>query len=250
MSININDIRNSGLLELYVLGNLSPNDLALVEASLKKFPELKSDIQDIEKAFQAYANMHAIEAPKNLLDNVALPKNTKEAKTKPNTGLKVLTFASLLIGGILSYMYYTQANEAEQKIIDCEEDQETLETTNRELIAQNELYKKLFDPDFSTINVEATPGYASTQITLKNNAQQKENILIFENLPDLAQDQSFQLWSLKADTDPIPLDVFQNDLDVLEVAFEEGTSAYAITIEPKGGSQSPTLDRLIGVFNI
>ena len=38
--------------------------------------------------------------------------------------------------------------------------------------------------------------------------------------------------------------------NLIEVQFEENTDAYAITIEPFGGQQAPTLERLIGVIPI
>ena len=49
---------------------------------------------------------------------------------------------------------------------------------------------------------------------------------------------------------PVPLDVFQGDEKILEVAFEEGTETYAITIEPLGGQESSNLDNLIGTISV
>lgn len=47
------------------------------------------------------------------------------------------------------------------------------------------------------------------------------------------------------------MDVFEFDgSQFIEVDFEENTNAYAITIEEKGGAQSPNLDMLIGVFSV
>ena len=70
------------------------------------------------------------------------------------------------------------------------------------------------------------------------------------NLPDIASDQAFQLWSLKDGADPMPLDVFADKNKIIEVAFVDNTATYAITIEPKSGSKSPTLEKLIGTIGV
>jgi len=44
------------------------------------------------------------------------------------------------------------------------------------------------------------------------------------------------------------MDVFQGDSKIFEIGYEGNTNAYAITIEARGGVQSPTLTRLIAVI--
>jgi anti-sigma-K factor RskA len=56
---------------------------------------------------------------------------------------------------------------------------------------------------------------------------------------------------LKATDASITLDVFDGKGNtIIKVHFIQNTNAYAITIEPDGGSQSPNLNDLIRAFSI
>ena len=61
-----NEILNSGLLELYVMGSLEGSELVLVNEALSKDPLLAHELDQIEQAFFLYAQAHAI-APSPLL---------------------------------------------------------------------------------------------------------------------------------------------------------------------------------------
>ncbi|MBK8625039.1 MAG: anti-sigma factor [Saprospiraceae bacterium] len=66
----------------------------------------------------------------------------------------------------------------------------------------------------------------------------------------IKSNQAFQLWSLKDGVDPMPLNVFADKNTIIPVDFIDQTATYAITIEPKGGSKSPSLDKLIGTMGV
>ena len=68
--MNINDYISSGILELYVTGELSPAERAEVEAMAVKHPEIRTELEAIEIAMEKYAMMHAVEPPKNTLDAI------------------------------------------------------------------------------------------------------------------------------------------------------------------------------------
>ena len=70
------------------------------------------------------------------------------------------------------------------------------------------------------------------------------------NRPDITSDKAFLLWSMKDGAEPMPLDVFEDVNKIIEVAFVDNTATYAITIGSKGGSKSPTLEKLIGTMAV
>lgn len=61
--MELNEILESGLLELYVIGDLSEKENQMIENALIQFPSLKQEIHEIEKTFEAYALAHATEVP-------------------------------------------------------------------------------------------------------------------------------------------------------------------------------------------
>jgi anti-sigma-K factor RskA len=71
------------------------------------------------------------------------------------------------------------------------------------------------------------------------------------NLPDIADNQTFELWSLKTGQAPARMDLFEDPATgLVEVGFIEGTEIYAITIEADGGVDSPTMANLIGTVGV
>ena len=60
----------SGVLELYVLGDMSAEENAEVEAMASKHPDVKAELEDIERSIQMYADAHAIEPADELRDRV------------------------------------------------------------------------------------------------------------------------------------------------------------------------------------
>jgi len=254
MAMTLNEIRESGLLELYVLGELNQHLKSEVEAAITVYPELKRDIADIERVLFAYAKAHAVNPPASVLEQLMeQTRDTSSAKGKETKVKRLNTFSAMMaaasIALLLFSVYLFNANQNQQNrytalLDDCDKNKHGLEV----LLAE---YEALNSGDNNTVVVAATEKYPETKIVLHTNDAAKLNYLQLQNLPEIAVNQSFQLWSLKEDSDPIPLDVFEKDgSNLLAVKYVDATNAYAITIEPKGGSKSPTLENLIGVFSL
>ncbi len=253
MALRIEEIRESGLLELYVLGDLSGEDLSTVEAALSKYPELLEDISSIEQALKIYGKIHSVPAPNisfdNLINKPLSSSNSYNPASRPaksrGSWLWPLMFIGALIGGGFIY------NNLSQKLSDSQSDLVNCRTNSEQKDVQIELLQQISNPNNTIIKVDPTEKYPETNIYLHNDNAAQKAFLQIKSLPPIADNQSYQLWSLKDNVDPIPLDVFEGDAgNIFEVNFELNTGAYAITIEPKGGSTSPTLDNLIGVFPV
>ena len=64
--MNISEIRESGLLDRYIVQDLSDDELVAFSGYLKSFPELKEEITAIEKALEAYAFATAVQPPQTV----------------------------------------------------------------------------------------------------------------------------------------------------------------------------------------
>jgi anti-sigma-K factor RskA len=270
--MTINEIRDSGLLELYVLGALSGSELAQVEAALIQYPELKADINNIERTLQSYATAHAIQ-PNPLLKNKILEEARKTpsdpnlsnsqagnttTKNPPPTGnsgfnfLKGLLAILSMLCVFLAYNWFNSNQEKQQLENRNQRDLEVCDSIREASTKQYALYQDLTNPNNKIISNAPIPKYPETEIYFYHNPVDKKNYLQLSSLPPIDNNtQSYQLWSIKGTDPPRPLDVFQSDGDkVIPVQHIDGTQVYAITIERKGGVQSPTLDDLIGTFAI
>jgi len=259
--MTIADIRESGLLELHVLNEASADDRRIVLAALEKYPELKRDIQEIEYSLFKYADLHAVQpsasAKVELLKKINNQNNNQISKTNVDqnkavdnkrsflTGLLILSLIGL---GALATLFFSNKNKFDQATSDYERDKIACDSTQIENQQLSLLVENLSDPNSKILAGEATENYQGTIVYIHNNAVSAKNYMQIQNLPAIDPDQSYQLWSLKDGVDPIPMDVFQGDSKIFEIGYEGNTNAYAITIEARGGVQSPTLTRLIAVI--
>ncbi len=258
--MDIKSYISSGILELYVLGLLSPEETREVEAMQAEHLEIKREIYEISLGLEKYGQLSGIKAPesvgKKLFDN--LPKksptsqSTKKDESGVNNGLRWNLLNSLFaLISILGFtLYYLQIAENKAASQQYESAIRVCDSITNQQQQQFALLNQINDPNNKIIDMTPTAGYAGISVYLHHNTSSKKNFLQLVNLPEITSDQAFQLWSLKDGAAPMPLNVFADKNTIIPVDFIEATSTYAITIEPIGGSQSPSLDKLIGTMGV
>ncbi len=250
----------SGILELYVLGKLTPEEEKEVQDMQSKHVEIQREIHEISVGLEKYAQLNAIKAPVHIADRILenLPSksasssvdNATHVPTKPRLKWNALTTLFALLSVLGFSMYFIQKTEHNNALQKYDSDKKACDSISQQ---QQQLYaiiRQINDPNNKIIDMTPTAGYAGISVYLHYNVVNKKNFLQLVNLPDITSDQAFQLWSLKDGADPMPLDVFVDKNKIIEVAFVDNTATYAITIEPKGGSKSPTLEKLIGTMGV
>ncbi len=246
--MSIKDIRESGLLELYVLGDLSAVENKTVENYLLEFPELNGDIDEIRSGLELYDKVHATDPPAGIIESILAtappPRTTRVVKNKIPAYMYGLLglLTALLIAGI--FYHFHVVSEKDQLIVECER-------LRNDSQSSNDLYASILDGDNQMVIGQSTDKFSSAETVLILNEQEQRAFINARSLPSINANQQFQLWSLKGGLDPRPLDVFDGvDATFLEVEFVPATDAYAITIEPRGGSTTPNLDDLITVVTL
>lgn len=258
--MTIKQIRESGLLELYVLGDLNQEDRNTVVATLIKYPELLEDVRSIESGLKFYGKIHAVnphdDTYKRILAGIVPTdfanekgSDTQHKDLKKGNNLSNLVWPILLVATFIAgFWYFNNLNntlkESEKALVDC-----------RKAISDKDLeisiLQQISNPNNQILLSTATEKFPSTKAYLHNDETADKTFLQVQNLPPIAENQSYQLWSLKGDDAPIPLDVFEPGSGPLfEIQHVEATNVYAITIEPKGGQDSPTLENLIATFKV
>ena len=72
-----------------------------------------------------------------------------------------------------------------------------------------------------------------------------ELYFILNDPPKLGNDQDLQLWAIK-DGRPYDVGVIKfNEAPIIQMKSVKEAQAFAVTVEPLGGSKDPTLDNLI-----
>ncbi len=265
--MNINDYISSGILEQYVLGDISPQEKKEVECMSHIYPELQEELLKVQIALEGFALDNAIEVPSHLKKNIfeqiekevveAIPaakvvemkptvSNESVTSIKRFSSKKYLVAASVaLIVGATSVYFILQSNY----------NQKELALNNKvEAIAKE---KGEVENQLATLSVENNKPFVltgnakalgKTMVVLWNN--KTGNVYVNNvQLPQTPSDKQYQLWALK-DGKPIDLGVFNTDGSIQNMKPVAGAQAFAVTLEQKGGSPTPHLEELYAILNI
>jgi anti-sigma-K factor RskA len=256
--LNIQEYISSGILELYVLGQLSNEESKEVEVMMEKHVLVKQEVVEISNSLEKYSKLTAIEAPAGIKSKLFqdLPsKVNNNNTTKPISNsnnfwnpLSGFLLALSMVGFTLYYISHqantSLKNDYQKQLLACD----SLQTVSQKNYA---ILEEIKSSDNHIFKLDATENFGVTEIYLHKNDNKKQNLLQLTNLPIITAEQSFQLWSLKEGQAPIPLTVFNSGDEIfIPVDYEEDTPTYAITIEPAGGSLSPDLNNLIGTIKV
>lgn len=259
--MNIEEYISSGILEAYALGDLSATERSVVEKNLAQYPELRKELAEIE-AVQEELLLKAALKPRAAVKTELLNKldfNKPEAKVVSMQPWKWAAAASVVIALITSYLAY----EYHDRWKTSEENLTTLITQNRQMAQDYNIVNQRIDkmqtdmhvigsPEFSRVvmagHEQNAPG--SEAYVYWNNKTQ-EVYLSIQNMKELAYENQYQLWAM---VDGVPVDAGVFDMNstagLLKMKEMKGATAFAVTIEPRGGRPTPTLEKLQMIGNV
>lgn len=272
--MNIQNYISSGILELYAMGILSASEEQEVEVMLTKYDAIKLELLEIQETLESYALLHAIEPPaynlqtllkrveeerdslantsysnlsiEKVEDNTMLP-NMLEKRLKRLQFLTVAATILLVLSAVLNWKYHTQLKKANTEIALLNQEQESLVNNFNSMqakysVASTEL-NVLQNPSNKIVKMKGTEGHPESLAYVYWNTSSQEVYIKIGNLPDIPTEKQYQLWALK-DGKPIDAGVFDVESGILKVKNIEVADAFAVTLEPKGGSKVPTLEEL------
>ena len=261
--MNVKDYIESGSLELYASGALNEEERKEAEAMIAQYPEVKAELEAIEKALEDYAFAHAVNAPDSILTNI-LTKikedapivntgkvvNIKPSQSSQNNWVRYLAYAAsilLFISIATNVYYYNSFKHAEGQLAELQDE-------NTFLTERVDVVKAQFLAMEAEVNVMKNP--AVIAITMKGQAispsstsvvfwdKSSGNVYVSAlNLPIPESGKQYQLWALK-DGKPIDAGVFDINGKLQKMNNIDGADAFAVTLEPKGGSVGPTMEQL------
>ncbi len=247
---------NSGILELYVYGALSEEESAEVTRILKQYPEVLEEVQEIESSLM---NLSAAVAPGNpqfLINSIKEKLTLKEKITKDSGKSNWLAYAGwaasilLLVG--LFYMF-NQNNELKESLQALESDRQKLETeiadARSETQKTQELLSVLRDRNILRVPLPGQEIAPDAYATAFWDQETNTTYVDARDLPLPPEGMVYQVWSLELQpltpTSIGLLDDFEEDDNKIFILENPNESqAFGITLEPAGGSPTPTLEQL------
>lgn len=245
--MNIKEYISSGVVESYVLGLLSAQERFEFEQYCKTYPELIAARNAFELALEKQAMENAEPPPADVREKILsaiqqAPKSSKiismeqPAPARTLSGFRWLAAASVilfLIAGYFAYTFYNQNKE--------------LKKSNEEMTAELNERKVLEGENVTVVNMVAMkPNAPSANIywdTTSSNVY-----MLVKNMPKLASDKQYQLWSLidSNGRKPTSLGLFDGGEEkvIIKMNSAQKADAFAITIEKRGNTEGPDLGQL------
>lgn len=269
--MNIEDYISSGILECYVLRQLSRTDSAKVEEMATLYPEVKKELLEIEESMEQYAQLHA-KTPRAMVKEKLLKEiSREEAQDEPQTKIvEVHTYSkavnylaaasvtlALLFGSTALY-YFQQWKKASAEVSVLRLDNERIASYNtvingklkEDIQSKERLLSLLSDTSTKSVQLKGLPLSPASVAMVFWNKQTKSVYLDVKNLPKPPADKQYQLWALQ-DGVPVDAGVFEVANDSLQhMKNIPAAQAFAVTLENKGGSIAPTLDMMYLMGNI
>lgn len=240
----------SGIIELYILGLASPEEQAELEALRMQYPAINQAILQVEMELEAAAQKNAITPPPNskirfqtFLSQQAQPL---QAPVKHINKWQLLAAASVLlfiISSGLNFYFYNQANTINSKYQALLSEHATLaanhQTIQTKLESLNQSLAVLSDPNFKAVAMSsASAENPNLLATVYWNQKTAEVYLLTNNLPEVTQEQQYQLWAI-VDGTPVSIGLVDDCSGLCKMSKITSAQAFAISLEKRGGSSKP-----------
>jgi anti-sigma-K factor RskA len=260
----------SGILELYVLGDISPDEKHQVEAMALQHPAIKAELEAIEKSMELYAEVYAIEPSENLrgqvlnslITNLGDDRNfkpshgsTQRAKVVEMGQQKSVNFfkyafaaclALLLLSVATLFAVYNKLKNTNSELVTMQ--LQTQKFSNKVNLMDHQL--DIFrDPSFKIIKLDGTPKSPNAKLAVAWSPAKQQVMIDLGRMKLPANDDqhSYQLWAL-VDGKPVDLGVFNaadDSTGLIEMKSIARAQAFAVTLEARGGVASPTMANLV-----
>ncbi len=252
------EIIGSGKLELYVTGSLPANEMAEVERAIADHPEVKEEVEQIEAALLTLSRYAAPTLPAMVWTRILNAINGNSKTSTPTAKLinwPAITgwaAAILFIGGIFWLLKKNhdlsdslRVTSTENSVIKGEK-----EELENKLANVDQILQIVRGKDYQAYTLpgnQAVAPQAFAKVYL--NKKEKVAYIDAQGLPPAPKGKVYQVWSLTMEPlVPSSMGLIspqaQTQEDLYKFSDFAPAEAFGITLEPEGGSETPTLSQL------
>jgi len=246
----------SGTLEFYVYGLLSEQENIEVNEMAKKHEEVAATILSIEKAVinLSYAvSPHLSAENYEKIRQKLIEKHSSVVPLEPKRGMSQYIGWAAAVVFMLGFAYqYIKYNEAVEQVHGVTAQRSKFESLLADAKKRNAAHEQALAVVRDTLNTPvkldgqavAPQAYATVYV----NKTEGELYVDVAGLPKAPEGKVYQVWALKLDPfTPTSIGVIDDqdaNSGVFKLENNAGAQAFGITLEPAGGSKSPTLEQL------
>ncbi|MFK7971571.1 MAG: anti-sigma factor [Bacteroidia bacterium] len=261
----------SGILEAYVLGEVSPQEAREVSCLSSIYPEIQTELESLQAGLEGLASSFEKTPPPALKASILAAldaiededetpiamapqvsehigeKADESAVVKPMFSrwyVQAAAAVALLLGGLYlgQQMMNGQIEGMENEIASLQQGQNTLQ---EQLDARSSDIALLTKPSSKIIDLAPQPKANGATMKVLWQPETGESYFLATTLPAPPSDKDYQLWAL-IEGKPVDLGVIPRDANgIIKMKGTGRADAFAVTLEPKGGSVNPTLADLL-----
>lgn len=256
--MNIQEYISTGILEAYALGELTEQERAEVEKNLSQYPAMQEELAKIEHVVESVLMQTAVKPRAEVKAKLFKRINKKIGRkivsitSDSINAWRYATAASVVIAlfsSILAYNYWDRWKKSESSLTNLIAQNKRMaqdyNNVNLRLDRIENDLKVTGNPDFTRVVMKGTAKAPESLASVYWNAQTNEVYLSIQSMKELSKENQYQLWAI-IDGKPVDCGVFDFNVQGLmkmKNAFAMPTT-FAVTIEPRGGKESPTLETM------
>jgi len=259
MDDRIKHIIESGQMEAYLLGHCSPEEEQEIDALLEQSEDLRAYLDEIEDVQLKLTEKVSMTPPPEMKSRIrdAIrseqedPVQPFKKPSKQTSGFNGTWFLTLIL--CVACLFLALKLFTDRLSLERENERLELLLKKQEMFRSdldkrlNTLEQQLYllkDPETAAVSLQSDRQGGLLHLVAYWNDNMQSAFLSVENLPELPDNECFQLWA-DVDGAMVSLGVVKDAVYMAELEYLEGAESLNVTIEPEGGSDHPNVERLV-----
>jgi anti-sigma-K factor RskA len=268
--VNVEEFISSGILESYILGNASPEEIRKVQEMEKLYPQVRQELDAIESSLMEHAESYGdlSSRPEKELKNklfTTASNGSAQARVVPisqpaaSSSLKYAVAACLALfvtSAVVNYILYTKLDDAEKELAAMNNERsflaDQMKAQQVKLASADKDLQMVMHPANKIISLKGSDLSPSSSAMIVWNKNDKAVFLHVSSLPEPPAGKQYQLWAL-VDGKPVDAGVFtvgEGAGAIQQMKVMQEAQAFAVTLEKTGGSLLPTLEAMYLIGNV
>lgn len=275
--MDIKDYISSGIIETYVLGAATTEEIRQLKLLCEQYPEVKEALQEAQDSLGSFAAMDKEQPPAKSRDEIfdrlinedliaINPQdNMPRADAEPDISDPIrraipvrraspvyayVAAASMLLLLAGSIYHFRIVGQLKEQVSSLLLRQNTLLAQNasyeEQLQAEKNIRSIITQPSVLQLSLAGVEGHEDNSALVYWDQKNKDVYLLPNNLPKLSAEQQYQLWAI-VDGKPVSAGVYNSeDLQQIQKMLSiERAQMFAVTVEKAGGVEQPTLSQMV-----
>lgn len=268
--MDIQSYISSGKLELFLLGELTKREREEVLSLARSYTEIQKELDELGETLFAFDDMTGVVPSQEVKDkifsniesdftlNEGLKQNALPAETKvvpissPWKPFAIAASITAIVASGAAFYYADKYQQKNNQFTALLQDQsvlaDNLNQVRQDFYQKDVQLEKFVAGDFKRVEMrgEGFEMQKDARVDVLWDQIENQVFIAVNNLNELDEEFDYQLWAI-GDDGPVGIGIIKSSekLTLQQMNTVAQAGAFAITIEPNGGSKAPTLEKLV-----